>query len=138
MSSPLVTFIFKTFPKQRITQFWNFLPEIWKVCNQRQLVSIDFEKKIKKIKFLNFFFSKIFLTSCLRLQIFQICGKNFQNWVALFFGKVLKIKVTKGELIISNHVETADQYLLGGHRRTWNPKFGHTVDGVYVIRWFWD
>ena len=31
--------------------------------------------------------------------------------MALFFGKVLKIKVTKGELIISNHVETADQYL---------------------------
>ena len=29
------------------------------------------------------------------------------------FWKDLKIKVTKGELIISNHVETADWYLLG-------------------------
>ena len=59
--------------------------------------------------------SKIFLTSSLWFQIFQICDKNFQNWVA-FFGKVLKIKITKGELIISNHLEMADQYLLGGSR----------------------
>ena len=28
----------------------------------------------------------------------------------------MKLKVTKGELIISNNVETADQYLLGGAR----------------------
>ena len=72
-----------------------------------------FEKKAKNLNFFNFF-SKFILTSWLWLQIFQICGKNFQNWVALFFGKVLKIKVTKGELLISNCVEMVDQYVLGG------------------------
>ena len=33
------------------------------------------------------------------------------------FQNVLKLKVTKGELIISNHVEMADRYLLGGGAR---------------------
>ena len=109
--------------------------EIFKICNfwaistcntsKKRIFHIEFnfkqkkydlfEKNAKKSNF-KIFFSKIFLTSCLRLQIFQICEKKFQNWVALFFGKVLKIKVTKGELIISNHVEMADQYLLGGAR----------------------
>ena len=57
MSSPLVTFIFKTLPKHRATQFWNFLPEILKICNQRQLVSINFEKKkSNKIWFFQIFF----------------------------------------------------------------------------------
>ena len=74
-----------------------------------------FEKNAKKSNFETFFF-KNFPTSCLRLQIFQICETKLQNWVALYFGKVLKIKVTKGELIISNHLEMADQYLLGGSR----------------------
>ena len=47
-------------------------------------------KKKQKIKFFQYF-SKFILTSCLWLQFFQICGNNFQNWVALSFGKVLKI-----------------------------------------------
>ena len=54
-SSPLVTFIFKTFPKNRATQFWKFLPQIWKICNRSQLVSINFEKKLKKFEFFAFF-----------------------------------------------------------------------------------
>ena len=54
------------------------------------------------------------MTSCLQMHVSQICAKRFQNWVCLCFGNVLKLKVTKGELIISNHVEMADRYLLGG------------------------
>ena len=75
-----------------------------------------FGKKWKKIKFFQIFFSSSILTSCLWLQLFQISGKKFQNSVSLCLGKVLKIKVTKGELIILNHVEMADQYLQGGLR----------------------
>ena len=74
-----------------------------------------FEKKLKKSHFY-FFLSKFLLTWCLQSQIFQICAKKFKNWVALCFGNVLKLKVTKGELVISNRVEMADQYLLGGAR----------------------
>ena len=55
MSSPLVTYIFKTFPKDRATQFWKLLPQIWKNCNQRQLVSINFEKYWKNLIFCFFF-----------------------------------------------------------------------------------
>ena len=56
MSSSLVTFTFKSISKRRETQFWNFLPEIWKICNQRQLVSIDFEKKNQKSLIFSHFF----------------------------------------------------------------------------------
>ena len=45
MSSSLVTFNFKTFPKHRQTQFLNFLVQIWETRVWRQEVSIDFEKK---------------------------------------------------------------------------------------------
>ena len=102
--------------------------EIFKICNfwaistcntsKKRIFHIEFifkqkkyglfEKKAKNLNFFNFF-SKFILTSWLRLQIFQICGKDFQNWVALFFGKVLKIKVTKGELVISIRIEMADR-----------------------------
>ena len=67
-----------------------------------------FEKKYEKIKFFQFFFSKSILTSCLQTPVSQICAKKFKNWVRLCFGNVLKLKVTKGELIISIHLEMAD------------------------------
>ena len=57
------------------------------------------------------------LTTCHCLLIFQICVKKFQNWVHLCFGEVLKLKLSKGELIISNSLEMADTYLLGGGRQ---------------------
>ena len=47
----------------------------------------------------------------------QIFDKKFQNWVYQCFGGVLKLKVTKGELIISNDLEMAEDYLLGGGSR---------------------
>ena len=54
------------------------------------------------------------LTTCRRQHIFQICANKFQNWVYLCFGKVLKLKATKGELIISNNgLEMAYAYLPG-------------------------
>ena len=54
MSYPLVTFIFKTFPKHRKTRFWNFLPEIWKIQKSAWIL----KKKIEKIDFFFFFFQK--------------------------------------------------------------------------------
>ena len=72
-----------------------------------------FENFLKKSNFSDFF-SKPMLTTCLRSQISQNCAKKFQNWVYLCFGEVLKLKVSKGELIISNGLEMADDYLLGG------------------------
>ena len=38
--------------------------------------------------------------------------KAIWNWVALWFGKVLKLKVTKGEVIILIWLEMADDYRL--------------------------
>ena len=61
-----------------------------------------------------FKFSKSTLTSCLQTRVSQNCAKKFKNWLRLCFGNVLKLKVTKGKLIISNQVEMADQYLMGG------------------------
>ena len=49
MSSPLVTFNFKMFPKHRLTQISNFLAQIRETRGRRQMVSIDFDKKIEKI-----------------------------------------------------------------------------------------
>ena len=71
-----------------------------------------YEKILKKSNFSDFF-SKPMLTTCLCLQISQNCAKKFQNWVYLCFGEVLKLKVSKGELIISNGLEMADDYLPG-------------------------
>ena len=67
-----------------------------------------FQEKLKKSNFFIFFFSKSMLTSCLQTRVSQICAKKFKNWVRLCFGNVLKLKVTKGELIISIHLEMAD------------------------------
>ena len=74
----------------------------------------DLFEKIWKNQIFPIFFSKLMLTICLRSQISQICARKFQNWVYLCFGKVLKLKVTKGELIISNGLEMADAYLPEG------------------------
>ena len=71
-------------------------------------------KKNWKNQIFPIFLSKSMLTTCLQRPISQICAKKIQNWVYLCFGKVLKLKVTKGELIISNGLEMADDYLLGG------------------------
>ena len=62
MSSPLVTFSFKTFPKHRQTQFWIFMAHLWEMCRWRQLVSIDFDKKIRKNRLSQFFFKGKVLT----------------------------------------------------------------------------
>ena len=70
-------------------------------------------EKIWKNQIFPIFLSKPMLTICLYPDISQICAKKFQNWVYLCFGKVLKLKVTKGELIISNGLEMADDYLPG-------------------------
>ena len=61
MSSPLVTFNFKTFPKHRRTQFLNFLAQIWEMRVWRQEVSIDFEKKKEKIWIFQFFLKQMIL-----------------------------------------------------------------------------
>ena len=71
-------------------------------------------KKNWKNQIFPIFLSKSMLTTCLQRPISQICAKKIQNWVYLCFGKVLKLKVTKGELIISNGLEMADDYLPGG------------------------
>ena len=55
MSSPLVTFNFKMFPKHRLTQISNFLAQIRETGGRRQVVSIDFDKKIKKYLISSFF-----------------------------------------------------------------------------------
>ena len=68
-------------------------------------------KKIEKNQIFPIFLSKPMLTTCLRLHISQICAKIFQNWVYLCFGEVLNLKVSKGEIIISNALEIADDYL---------------------------
>ena len=67
-------------------------------------------RKIEKKRFL----STLWLTDYLQLQLSQNYSNRFQIWVALNFWKVLKIKVTKGKLIIPAHLEMAHQYLQGG------------------------
>ena len=71
---------------------------------------ICLKKNWKKIRF-SFIFWKSMMTCCLQLQILHICAKKFENWVHLCFGKVLKLKVTKRKLIISDHLEMVDGYL---------------------------
>ena len=107
----------------KISKFCNF----WAIstCNtsKESIFHIEFNftqkkydlfEKIWKNQIFPIFFSKPMLTTCLRSQISQNCAKKFQNWVYLCFGEVLKLKVSKGELIISNGLEMADDYLPGG------------------------
>ena len=70
------------------------------------------------------FFSKPMLTTCLCSHISQNCAIKFQNWVYLCLGGVLKLKVSKGELIISNGLEMADDYLPGGWEQPPLPLLG--------------
>ena len=65
-------------------------------------------KKVWKNQIFPFFLPKPMLTTCLCWHISKICAKIFQNWVYLCFWKVLKLKVTKGKLIISKGLEMAD------------------------------
>ena len=76
---------------EKVWFFWEILKKIIWVC----------------------YLSKLMPTTCLHLPICQIWAKQFQNWVSLYFGKVLKLKDTKGELIICNCLWMADNYLLG-------------------------
>ena len=48
------------------------------------------------------------LTICLPLCVSELCAKKFEICVNLCFGNILKLKVTKGELIILIHLEMAD------------------------------
>ena len=68
-------------------------------------------RKIEKNQIFFFYVWKSMLTCSLQLQIPHICAKRFENWVHLCFGKVLKLKVNKRELIISDHLEMVDGYL---------------------------
>ena len=98
-----------------ISKFCNF----WAIstCNtsKESIFHIEFNFKQKKYdlfqeKLKNQFFSlfsKSMVTSCLQMHVSQICAKKFKNWICLCFGNVLKLKVTKGELIISIHLEMA-------------------------------
>ena len=76
MSSLLVTFNFKAFPEHRSTQFSNFFAQIWKFCNWRQQVSIDFHTKKRKIQFLQFFFKEI-IRFLLEIEFYE---KNAFFW----------------------------------------------------------
>ena len=73
MRSPLVTFDFKTLPKHRQTPFFNFLAQIWEMCIWRQVVSIDFDKKLEKFDFFQFFFKQILFL----VWIWILCEKCF-------------------------------------------------------------
>ena len=66
-------------------------------------------KKNWKNQIFSIFLSKSMLTTCLRLRVSLICAKKFEIWVNLCFGNILKLKVTKGELIISIQVEMRDK-----------------------------
>ena len=91
--------------------------EIFKICNFWAISTCNTSKKhIFHIEF-NFKQNKNNLFEKVRKnqifwhlfkidtdQLFNLSGKKFQNWVALCFGKVLKVKLIKGELIISNPI----------------------------------
>ena len=96
---------------------WRAPPPIylWFGATKGSKIMLPCKLEFKELNFSDFLL-KLRLTSYLWLQISQNCSNDFQIWVALSFWNVLKIKVTKGELIISNHLEMADQYLLGGSR----------------------
>ena len=99
-------------------------------------------KNLKKSNFSDFFFktdadhlSSFANFSNLYQQISQICTKKFQNWVYLCFRKVLKLKVTKRELIISNHLEIMDNYLLGEMAATPPALIGVKVPWTFSDFW---
>ena len=46
-----------------------------------------------------------------KIAKFHTCAKKFENWVDLCSGKVLKLKVTKREIILWNHLEMVNGYL---------------------------
>ena len=73
---------------------------------QRYMICL---KKNWKNQIFSIFLSKSMLTTCLRPRVSLICAKKFEISVNLCFGNILKLKVTKGELIISIHVEMADK-----------------------------
>ena len=71
-----------------------------------------FQEKLKKLYSFSFFFLWKSMLSCwLKLQNFHTCAKKFENWVDLCSGKVLKLKVTKREIILWNHLEMVNGYL---------------------------
>ena len=99
------------------SKFWDF----WGIstCNTFKesifYIEINFQtekvwfvwRKIENIKFYWFFLSKSMLTTCHWQPISQICAKKIFK-LSLCFGKYLESKVTKGELVISIHLEMAD------------------------------
>ena len=101
-------------------------------CRHLCRKSMIYLKNLKKIKFFRFI-SKLMLTICLCSQISQICTRKFQNQVYLCFGNFLKLKVTKGELIILNGLEMADAYLPGGWLQPPSPL---PLLGLNCTSWF--
>ena len=87
-------------------------------------------KKNWKNQIFSFFFPESMLISSLQTPVSQICAKKFNNWVRLCFGNVLKLKVTKGELFISNRIEMADRYPWGGMGSRSPPTHTHTLARV--------
>ena len=72
-----------------------------------------FEKNLKKSNFSDFFFKTDADHLSSSANFSNFC-QEISNWVHLCFGEVLKLKLIKGELIISNGLEMSDAYLLGG------------------------
>ena len=72
-----------------------------------------FEVKLKKSNF--WFFCQNLCRHCVfNRKFFKFVQRNSKIWVALCFWKVLKSKVIKGKLMISNHLEMADKCLPRG------------------------
>ena len=101
MSSYLLAFIFKTFSMHWVTQFWNFLPEVWKNCNQRELVSIGFEK-IKKI-FFHFFSNKPYFFVWNEI-LCEMCGFFF---FFFFFLRYYYIEIIQNSKFLKFHSSLA-------------------------------
>ena len=86
-------------------------------------VEIKFKQKIwfiidkfeKKINF-SIFGSKTRVTRYVRRLISQISYNKSQKWLCQELSKGLKLKVTKYELLTSNHLEMAGDYVQGGAR----------------------
>ena len=70
-----------------------------------------FQEKLKKLYSFSFFFVKIYAVLLAKIAKFHTCAKKFENWVDLCSGKVLKLKVTKREIILWNHLEMVNGYL---------------------------
>ena len=91
MSSPFMTFTFKTFPKHRATQFWDFLPERLKSW------SVSILKRYQKIWFFLTFSNKLFLF-CLKLNFMW----EMLSFELLHIEIIQKIQILKISLIFSN------------------------------------